>query len=184
MHEFKFIQSHKKNFLTHIKSLSALQKDFDMKLMCAIIVLINLFTGEKYVPSFNSINDYFEQSYSITVYKDGETTDHILGDDTYTNILKLLNDVCEGSREMPAYGVSLHEETRKEMQNGLWIELTFNKTETHNEMPFDSLLIKVEKEYQGFDLIRGQEGKYDGRCFHIYCPHKNTENLYNYLKKI
>lgn len=155
-----------------------------MKLMCAIMILMNLFVGSNYMPRLSSIDAYFKQANSITVYSNGETINYAKDNKQYVDILDFLKDICEGSREMPAYGVSLNEETKMEMQNGLWIELNFNKTKTHNEMPFDSLLIRVEKEYQGFNIIRGQKGMYEGRCFHIYCPQNTMENLYNYLQKI
>lgn len=153
-----------------------------MRTLCAIMILINLIMGESYMPSLNSIDKYFEIAHSITVYTNGKTTDLKPGENTYNDIVEILNNICDGSREMPAYGVSLDNETKNEIRNGYWLEFRYNNTQTHNEMPFDTLLINVKKDYQGFDIIRGQKGIYEGRCFHIYCPQKTMENLYNYLQ--
>ena len=64
---------------------------------------------------------------------------------------------------MPAVGVSIDNLTREEMKSGSWIELEFDQCYIFNEMPFDALLIKVEKDNYGFNLIRRHNGKYEGR---------------------
>lgn len=155
-----------------------------MKLLCAILIVLNFFIGETTLTKYSSIEEYFSISNTITVYKDGLKTEFEKGSDEFSEILLSLKSITTGAREMPAYGVSLHEETIKEMQSGYWIELNFDKTKTHNEMPFDSLLIKVEKEWLGFDIIRGQKGVYEGRCFHLYNPTTTMEDLYNTILKI
>lgn len=152
--------------------------------MCAIMILINLFIGENYMPKFNSIDGYFEIATTVTTYVDGKICEYEASTDEYTNILNMLRDICKGSREMPAYGVSLNQETKAEMQKGIWVELGFSKMHTHNEMPFDSLLIEVQPHFQGFNLIRGQNKIYEGRCFHIYSPQTTMEKLYDFLQNL
>ena len=68
---------------------------------------------------------------------------------------------------MPAFGVSIDELTREDMKNGLWIELCFDGVQSFEAMDFEGLLIKVEKDFHGFNLIRRNNGKYDGRCFYL-----------------
>lgn len=155
-----------------------------MKLLCAILIVLNFFLGENALAKYSSIEEYFSVANTITIYKDGLKTEYEKDSDEFGEILLSLNSITIGAREMPAYGVSLHEETIKEMQSGYWVELNFNKTKTYSEMPFDSLLIKVEKEWLGFDIIRGQKGVYEGRCFHLYSPTTTMENLYNTILKM
>ena len=76
---------------------------------------------------------------------------------------------------MPAFGVSLNDETIQAKQTGVWIELFYETTCLNNEMPFDSLLIQVEPENTGFNVIRKYDDKYDGRCFYIDLKGQGTQ---------
>ena len=67
---------------------------------------------------------------------------------------------------MPAFGVSLHAETLNELKNDNWIKINFNKQIIVNELPFVSLIFKLEKT-SGFNLIRFHNEKYEGRCFYL-----------------
>ncbi len=140
-----------------------------------------MFWGGKNMCDLDSIDKYFGYSNSVITYTDGTAIEYKSGTEKYGEIIALLEEICEGSREMPAYGVSLNEETKKEMKNGVWLELVYLTPQAHSDMPFDSLLIWVQPHFQGFDLIRGQKGKYEGKCFHIYSPKTTMEKLYNYL---
>ncbi len=133
---------------------------------------------------YDSIEKYFSLATAVVIHADGKTTKYTKEFNEYGQILSSLNNICHDCREMPAYGVSLDRETKAEIKVGLWLELAYDKTLEHNDMPFDTLLIKVEKDYQGFGIIRGNGGVYEGRCFHIYCPKNTMENLYDLLRKI
>ena len=50
-------------------------------------------------------------------------------------------------------------------------------------MDFEGLLIKVEKDWHGFNLIRKNNGKYDGRCFYLSLENSMDE-LYETLHKV
>lgn len=128
----------------------------------------------------SSITTYFSKSESISIYKNGETKTFKNGDDEFKVLLNALNEVTKNSHDMPAFGVSLNDETMHEKRNNVWIELNFNKEESFNEMPFESLLIKVQKNDQGFNLIRKYNNKYDGRCFYLNLAN-NMEKLYNLI---
>lgn len=95
-------------------------------------------------------------------------------------IKKLFNEVVASSREMPAFGVSLHEETLKAMKEGVWLLFDFGETKDHNEMPFESLLINIEKDTGGVNIIRYYNGQYSGRCFYLDLD-KNFNDLYDYM---
>ena len=84
---------------------------------------------------------------------------------------------------MPAYGVSIDKDTRDALKTGLWLELKFSTTLTHNEMPFDSLLIEVDSEYSGFNIIRHHDNQYEGRCYYINLE-KDMSSLYETIENI
>ena len=90
----------------------------------------------------------------------------------------------KNSHQMPAFGVSLDDLTRQEMQTGVWLEFTFDKTCYNSDMPFDSLLINIQNDFTGFNIIRKYQNKYDGRCFYINLIDKNMTNLYNLLSSL
>jgi len=118
---------------------------------------------------------------SIDVVIDDNINTFEKEDDKYNEIIDQLNDMLEGSHEMPAFGVSLDNETKQAKKKGVWIELKYSATYTHNEMPFDTLLIEVQKDWTGFNIYRGNKGKYEGRCFYIDLVNNSMNNLYDTL---
>ena len=57
----------------------------------------------------------------------------------------------------------------------------FEKTKVYNEMPFETLLINVEKDWSGFNIIRKHDSKYEGRCFYINLENADMSKLYELL---
>ena len=96
---------------------------------------------------------------------------------------ELFCEMMQGSYPMPAYGVSLHNETIKALQKGVWVRFVFEEMQEENGLPFDELLINVEPEFCGFNIIRGQEGVYDGRCFYINLD-GDMKEVYNFLTSL
>ena len=114
-----------------------------------------------------NITECFYSAASLTLYVDGSALKIEKNDDNFEKIMASLGEITFGSHEMPAFGVSLDELTRQDMQSGIWLELEFDKTYSMSGMGFDALLIKVESEHSGFNLIRRNGGKYEGRCFYL-----------------
>ena len=128
------------------------------------------------------IFEVFDEAEIINVYIGGVKTAYSAGEEEYKKILASWNEMIDGAHDMPAYGVSLDNLTRKEMKSGLWVEFDFGKVLDCNEMPFEKLLIKVEKDYYGFNLIRYNTNYgYDGRCFYLDLNGKNMGNFYDLL---
>ena len=88
--------------------------------------------------------DVVNHADSIVVYIDGNEYSFASHDSEFVAVLNAFNNMCEGSHEMPALGVSLHHETLQEMANGVWIEFKFDNCMYYNDMPFESLLIKLK----------------------------------------
>lgn len=128
------------------------------------------------------ICDAFDSAETINVYNDGVETSYCAGGEEYNKILASWNEMVSGAHYMPAFGVSINAYTVKEMKTGLWVEFDFKTILKYNGMPFERLLVKVEKDYSGFNLIRyNAEKGYDGRCFYLDLFGKNMSNLYDLL---
>ena len=125
----------------------------------------------------------FDYSDSIVVYKEGVQALYEKDTVRYGEILTGFKELIRDAHEMPAYGVSLNRETLKELKNGLWVELCFSETYECNGMPFEKLLVKVEKSFFGFNIIRyNSKNGYDGRCFYYDLVNKNMSDFYNILR--
>ena len=127
-----------------------------------------------------TIQQYLSSTSQAQVIIDGEFNE--VRDTQKLN--NILSDMLKDSHEMPAFGVSVHTETLKVINNGVWLRLQYNGTQVVDEMNFDELLIQVEPNYTGFNIIRGNRGIYEGRCYYIDLIQKDMSMLYNYLSKI
>lgn len=126
--------------------------------------------------------DLFCGATMIDFYKDGQQV--LLSQKEQNQIDNLFSEAIEDSFSMPAFAVSLDNLTKEEMKSGLWLEFVFDKTMSINEMPFDSLLVNVNKDQYGINLIRGNDCIYEGRCFYLDLRGKNLDELYDYLSNI
>ena len=124
----------------------------------------------------SELRDCFYDASQVIVSVDGQETALIKGDDKYEEVMGALLEITKNSHEMPAFGVSLDDMTREDKKHGVWVELVFDGAMEHNEMPFEALLIYVNKDYQAFNLVRKNNGKYEGRCFHLSLE-KNMQKL-------
>lgn len=128
------------------------------------------------------LNDIVESSESINIYNNGDMTVYSQNDEPYNQVIAEWLDMTENAHEMPAFGVSINKATREEMKSGLWVEFVFDKPQSHNEMPFEKLLVKVEQEWQGFNIIRyNSNDGYSGRCFYYDLVGKNMSQFYDLL---
>lgn len=131
------------------------------------------------------LNEIIETSESINVYNNGQTNSYAQNCDAYKKIIDGWTLMTEGVHEMPAFGVSLNKQTVKEMNSGLWVEFVFDKQYEHTGMPFEKLLINVEKQWQGFNIIRyNTEDGYSGRCFYYDLVGTNMSEFYDILSNL
>ena len=114
-----------------------------------------------------AIEGSFSDSCKIKLINNGEVFVYNKGDEEYFSILYEFEKMIEGSHQMPAFGVSIDEDTKEKLNEGLWVEFVFDGIHVNDDLPFESLLIEIESEYSGFNVIRGYKGKYEGRCFYI-----------------
>lgn len=131
------------------------------------------------------ISDAFDYAEKIIVYNSDEKTEYPICTIGYSAILESWNKMIEGAHPMPAFGVSIDAETEKEKKKGLWVEFVFKEQMECYGLPFEKLLISVEKSFCGFNLIRyTKEYKYFGRCFYLDLVNKNMSDFYDILLNI
>lgn len=90
----------------------------------------------------------------------------------------------EGSHTMPAFGVVFNDMYQKDVKNGYFVSLKFDSPIQINNLPFDELVFKVDKDFHGFNLMRGEKGIFQGRCIYIDLQDKTMANLFEYIENL
>ena len=121
----------------------------------------------------------YQQNYFMTMYNTLEHLESIeliqngtsrkLSQQEFQQTFARLQDLFGEARVMPAFGVSIHEDTLNAMQDGEWLKLNYNAEMDKEGLLFTSLLFRLE-ECQGFNLIRLYGERYDGRCIYLDLP--------------
>lgn len=155
-----------------------------MKILLLTILIGATIFMPNHNTTFTNLKACFNLSTSITITIDNKTETLTNDNNKYSSILNCFSNTIENSHEMPALGVSIHELTINEKMQGTWLEFNFEKNLIYNEMPFNSLLINIEPNSGGFNLIRKFNNRYDGRCFYLNLDNKTTLELYNLLNSI
>ena len=143
-----------------------------------------MFVGCGDAKTYGTIQDVFKDSASIQVFIEGESKEFLTGTAEFESVINQTNKMLTGSHQMPAFGVSMDDLTRQELESGVWILYNFNQVCTNSEMPFDGLLINVNPEFSGFNIIRRYNGKYEGRCFYLDLNQTTMSDLYNLLVEL
>lgn len=131
-----------------------------LKLLYFFMIVPILFCSQA-----NVMVDLFNEVSMIEVYNDGQVIE--LSEEEQNKFDELFCDAISQARQMPAFGVSLHDLTIEDMKHGIWVKFIFDKTIVKSEMPFNELLIHVQKDCHGFNVIRGNNGRYEGRCYYL-----------------
>lgn len=135
--------------------------------------------------AMEEITEAFDAAEQINVYREGRKTSYVAGSAPFGKIMASWNAMIENARPMPAYGVSLNGETEQALQRGVWVEFDFGFPRTCYDLPFEKLLVEVQKSFSGFNLIRYNTAcGYDGRCFYLdLAEHRNMGGLYDLLAR-
>ncbi len=130
------------------------------------------------------LEDISELAKEISVYIDGEKKTYPVGSEKFGEICLAWNDMLVGAHTMPAFGVSLNDDTLSAMQKGVWAEFVFGCAYQCGGMTFEKLLVAVKEEWSGFNIVRyNSESGYEGRCFY-YSLCGNMKNFYDTLKAV
>lgn len=131
------------------------------------------------------IQQVFTESEKINVYNDGTKKSFSRQSAEYGKIFDCWQDTISLSRQMPAFGVSLNDDTVQAMKRGVWLEFEFAETKCVSEMCFDKILVYVMEGYQGINLVRNLNGQgYSGRCYYLDLNGKNMTKMYDLLANL
>lgn len=155
-------------------------------LIIVAVVIVSIFIGSSVTVLARKYMDRSDEFNEITevVLSADELTSYVNGEEKTLNkasVDSILENMMQGSRQMPAFGVALHNEVIEAKKLGVWLELKYDKTIVYDEMPFDRLLIEVGADYTGFNLMRYHDGQYEGRCYYVDLVENNMQVLYDYL---
>lgn len=130
----------------------------------------------------DKITDY---AVGVNIIDDGKVSAYAVGQSEFSTVCAAWNEMLDGARIMPAFGVSLNRETLKAKNDGLWVEFEFGGEYEAEDMPFEKLLIKAESEWSGFNIIRYTHSRgYDGRCFYYDLVGKTMNGFCSAIKNI
>ena len=119
---------------------------------------------------------------SVSVYNEGETTVYKVGEDKFNLICTEWNNMIFGAHEMPAFGVSLNDSTLEAVKSGVWAEFAFGRELSSSGMPYEKLLVNVQPQNSGFNIIRyTAKHRYDGRCFCYDLVYNDMSSFYECL---
>lgn len=125
--------------------------------------------------------DLFNEVKDIEYYKDGQIIE--LSEEEQARFEELFCEALSDAQQAPAYGVSLHENVVEQMKEGIWIKFIFEETLVKSDMTFDELLINVQKDCYGINIIRGNNGKYEGRCYYLNLKN-SLDNVYDFIDNV
>lgn len=95
-----------------------------------------------------------------------------------------IQTLFEDSHTLPAFGVVTNDMYQEDVKNGYFVSMKFDCPIQINDLPFDELVFKVEKDFHGFNLLRGMNGIFQGRCIYIDLQERNMEELYDYIESL
>lgn len=96
-----------------------------------------------------------------------------------------VDQLLQNTRTMPAFGVTLPDELDADKLDNVYVCLKFDKPLSVNDLPFDELCFRVDKDCQGFNLNRGNKGVFQGRAIYVEILDGGTMNeLYDFVSTI
>lgn len=108
----------------------------------------------------------------------------VLTEEEQTTLKEQVSTLFENGRVMPAFGVITPQMYEEQIQDGIFVSLKFDKVLELNGLPFDELVFKVQEDFQGFNLARGMNGVFQGRCVYIDLNGQNMQELSSYINSI
>lgn len=128
----------------------------------------------------NALINVISEINSFEIIQNGQVKEINKDNFLFQKICENLENLFSTSRLEPAFGVSLHNETLVELEANDFLKIKFGKQLIINELPFESLLIKLEDNAYGCNIIRENNLNYFGRCFYLFFSDKqNLQNLIN-----
>ena len=114
----------------------------------------------------NSMVDCFDFVQKIELLNDAKVSVFKPDNKYFLKTVSNLKNLFKKARLMPAFGVSLHDDTIQALSEGKWLKVYFSRELEKNGLPFDSIVFEITNVI-GMNLIREYDGRYDGRCLYV-----------------
>lgn len=130
------------------------------------------------------MQEIFDEVQEIVIYNNGSLQKLLPAQTGYKLVINGFKNLLSTARQMPAFGVSLNNETRSAMEEGLWVEFDFGKKLWYSQMPFEKLLVSVVSSHSGLNVIRyNSEDGYAGRCYY-FALNNDMSDFYNIVTSV
>lgn len=130
------------------------------------------------------MQEIFDEVQEISIYNNGSTQKLLPAQMGYKLVINGFKNLLSDARQMPAFGVSLNNETRSAMEEGLWVEFDFGKKLWYSQMSFEKLLVQVVSSHSGFNIIRYNSADgYAGRCYY-FALNGDMNDFYNIVTSV
>jgi len=134
------------------------------------------------IMSFFETIDVMPYASDYTVMVDGKQIELTI--DQKADLREKVESLFGNCHTMPAFGVVTPKIYEEQTKDGIYVSIKFDQTFCVNELPFDELVFNVNKDFMGFNLIRGNKGVYQGRCIYMSVVDGNMDDLYNFITGI
>ena len=95
-----------------------------------------------------------------------------LTDEEKADIQSEFSKYLENAYDTPALAVIFPELYKEMLKDGYFLNFKFDAYYDINGLPFNELTIQIIEKGYGFNVFRGLDGVFQGRCFYV-----NTENV-------
>ncbi len=131
--------------------------------------------------SFFNAADALPYAENIKLLSDGKEI--VLTQEQQDDLKDGVLEMFENSRTLPAFAVVTDEMFQEDVQSGTFVSLKFNRVMEVEGLPFDEIVFKVVPEYTAINLLRGNQGVFQGRCIHVQLD-KNMQKLDETIQQI
>lgn len=119
--------------------------------------------------------DVLTSADTITVYKNGNKVD--INKEEFNRQFRFM---VEHAYYMPGMGIAKDSIIQKELKKGYWVEFGYLSKKTFAEYDFTSLILRLQPDLDGFNVVRGVNGKYEGKTFYLKLATMSTD-FYDYI---
>ena len=108
----------------------------------------------------------------------------VLTEDEQSKLQQQVENLFEGSLTMPAFGVMFDDMFQEATSNGTFVSLKFGRILEVNGLPFDQIVFQVSPDWSGFNLFRGMNGVFQGRCIYIDLNGKTMQDFSDFINTL
>ena len=129
----------------------------------------------------STIESFFSLANNIIIYKDNQIIE--LNKEEKNQFEDLFFVAFENAQQSPAFCVCMKENVQEEIKQGYWVKFVYADKQIRNEMPYDELLIHIEKNISGVNVLRGNDGIFEGRCYYFDLEN-NLDDVYEFIENL